>query len=144
MLKRMLSIGMLVGLVSVGLGSTQVANAEAPSRIQVIQLPGNSSQSVSYSGCWSTGNFRGGTRLIRVYWNNDSSLDECFGIAPDRRIYHRWAASNWVPMPNNGRADNMLDVDGGPSYRLVQVTVNGVGPYCTTLSYGKWSTWYRC
>lgn len=144
MLKRVVSIGMLVGLTSIAIQSTQVANAEVPSHIQVIQLPGNSAQTVSYSGCWSTGNFRGGTLLIRVWWNNDSSLDECFGIAPDRRIYHEWPSHNWVPMPNDGRADNMVDVTGAPEYRLVQVMVNGKGPYCTALFQGQWGAWYRC
>ena len=57
-----------------------------------------------------TGVFRDNTRIAVAYWDGDLYYDECFGISPDRRIYHVWRASpGWVEMPNNGRADNMSD-----------------------------------
>lgn len=100
------------------------------------------------------GVFKTGTRIALADWNRDGRTDECFGIAPDRRIYHAWPASNgWDPMPNNGLADNMAnpgwnvaDITGGGQLRSAHVLVNGKGLYFSCLDTGpqspkKWSPW---
>jgi hypothetical protein len=95
----------------------------------------------------NVGVFRAGTRILGADWLLTGDIYECFGIAPNRAIYHAWPRSvGWDPMPHNGRADDMTDLLLGASgTRYVMVAVNGKGNYCSHLPPGgQWSTWYRC
>jgi hypothetical protein len=102
---------------------------------------------------WSTnycfnqeGHFRLGTSVIKVDWTSNGSFDECFGIAPDRRIYHAWPNSvGWDPMPNNGLADIVdiaFPVSGNHTISVFVYSNNK--DYCSTLAQGAWTPWYIC
>lgn len=83
---------------------------------------------------------------MKVDWTSNGSFDECFGIAPDRQIYHAWPNSvGWDPMPNNGRADK-VDVPFLVSgqYHAISVYVFDKGDYCSSLAQGAWTPWYFC
>jgi hypothetical protein len=76
--------------------------------------------------CWTTGNFKANTTVMKVDWDGNGSTDECFGVAPDRTIWHEWSTSNgWRQMPGSGgRADDMLRPQvPAPGYRRVVVYV---------------------
>ena len=95
------------------------------------------------------GTFRAGSRILAVDWNDDGRWDECFGIAPDRRIYHAWPNSvGWDPMPNDGRADDVHQAFLWQGlYRTVQVIVAvDHSQYCSTLMGNPlaWTRWARC
>jgi hypothetical protein len=95
------------------------------------------------------GDFKGNSRVMLVDWNKDNRWDECFGIAPNRAIYHAWPNSvGWDPMPNGGAADDVasaflyLGV-----YRTVKVRVATyayIGYYCSSLINNSWGSWGRC
>lgn len=75
--------------------------------------------------CWTLGDFKPNTTIYKVDWDRDGTVDECFGVAPDRTIWHEWARSNgWVRMPGGGLADDMLPPQiPAPGYRRVVVYV---------------------
>jgi hypothetical protein len=83
---------------------------------------------------------------VKVDWNNDNRWDECFGVAPDRAVYHAWPSSvGWDPMPNNGRADDVA----GPflyrgRYHTAAVLVIPQGYYCSSLIDNSWQMWGPC
>jgi hypothetical protein len=72
-----------------------------------------------------TGTFKTGTTVQHADWNWDDKTDECFGIAPDRTIWHAYRTSGgWLKMPHNSRADDTLDTvntDGETYYIIVYV-----------------------
>ena len=151
MLKRALRAAVVAGLACAGLlvPVTAASAAQAPAaaaapqpRVVGVRLPGTAGQTVSANCFNRVGNFRGGTQILVVDWDANGSSDECFGIAPNRAIYHAWPRSDgWDPMPNNGRADDTVGADitsGG--YRRVVVHVNGKGDYYTIL-VGNWRPW---
>ncbi|WIX85640.1 hypothetical protein [Amycolatopsis sp. DG1A-15b] len=73
------------------------------------------------------GTFKQGTDVLVVDWAT-SSTNECFGIAPDRTIWHAWTGSGgWKVMPGNGRADYIYDVGENVANgaRVVMVSVAG-------------------
>jgi hypothetical protein len=98
--------------------------------------------------CWHRGTFRDGTIVMRVDWDGGGSTDECFGIAPDRTIWHDWATSGgWQILRRDGRADCMAGWAWHPHtpYRRVYVGVVGYGLYSTELSTvtGEWQPWRK-
>jgi hypothetical protein len=123
----------------------------AASLLLTMALPTSASAAANFQAtCFGqTGTFKSGTHIVVAYWDYDNYYDECFGISPDRRIYHAWRASpRWLEMPHNGRADNM----SSPGYywignsRYVFVVVDGKGRYCSHVSVGRgsWQPWARC
>jgi hypothetical protein len=100
-----------------------------------------------------TGNFKSGTRMEYADWNSDSTPDECFGIAPNRTIWHAWPHSGgWFEMPNDGRADNVVGsfraIVGSPGYaHKVIVRVTGGADYYSWLWESRndgWYGWSQC
>ena len=114
------------------------------------QAAATSAAGFQYNCHGRIGVLKTGTRVALADWDRDGTPDECFGIAPDRRIYHAWRTSNgWDPMPHNGLADNMEDpgwnaVDyGGGQQRSVYVVVYDKGTYvsCRDTGYPDWAQW---
>lgn len=93
-----------------------------------------------------TGTFRDGTIMYIRHW--PSGGDECFGIAPDRTIWHAWPNSGgWKEMPGNGRADELLEFPEYADARVVKVRVVGSSTnWCNRNPVGgvSWGKWYRC
>jgi lysophospholipase L1-like esterase len=109
----------------------------------MVQAP---SVSFPYNCFGFTGWFKLGSHVEQADWDGDGLPNECFGIAPDRRIYHAWPGHRWVEMPNGGRADDVDSsyVESTASRRRgVRVVVSDVGRYCSTLD-SKWSPWSLC
>ena len=76
-------------------------------------------------------------------WNGDGRIDEMFVIAPDRTIWHDWAASGgWQPMPGNGRADEMVGTNHDGFQRCVIVKVDsGPSYWQNCFRHGRWHGW---
>ncbi|SES23411.1 hypothetical protein SAMN05216188_12760 [Lentzea xinjiangensis] len=93
------------------------------------------------------GTFKAGTYVIVVDWAT-SANHECFGIAPDRTIWHAWPGSGgWRVMPGNGRADfvDTVGEDSTTGRRQVSVWVVNSGYWCQDYWPTKWTaSWYRC
>ena len=84
--------------------------------------------------CWHTGNFKKGSHVLTVDWDRNGTIDECFGVAPNRTIWHDWATSGgWQQMYGGGLADDMLPPQwpGGGKRRVVVYVAN------------PWSHWYQ-
>jgi hypothetical protein len=94
------------------------------------------------------GNFKSDTRMEYADWNADGETDECFGIAPDRTIWHAWQNSGgWWEMPNGGLADRVVESYASVSGdRVVIVGVAGVGQFYSRLQVGRgsWQAWTFC
>jgi hypothetical protein len=92
------------------------------------------------------GTFRDGTAILVVDWNADGTADECFGIAPNRTIWHAWPNSRrWHVMPHNGRADDTWNAFyNSAGQRTVQVYVNPGQVWCSSYRPGGWQRWVRC
>ena len=93
------------------------------------------------------GTFKTGTYVMVVDWV--TTVDECFGIAPDRTIWHAWPGSGgWKRMPGNGRADHMYTdiVEWSDGVRTVPVFVGSGSYWCQNYYPGAgWEgVWYRC
>lgn len=91
-----------------------------------------------------TGSFKGGTHILKVDWQTDGTDDECFGIAPDRSIWHAWRNSGaWQAMPHGGRADDTFSAyyDYPDGNRVVEVHVNCSGTWTSTYRNGAWQPW---
>jgi hypothetical protein len=94
------------------------------------------------------GTFKLGTYVVVVDWQASTS-DECFGIAPDRTIWHAWPGSGgWKPMPGSGHADYISTIwDNAAGDRQVGVLVTSNSSlWCQDYSRsGGWAgSWYRC
>lgn len=98
--------------------------------------------SMTYECFGYTGTFMAGTKIIKADWNSDGNPDECFGVAPNRHIYHSWPGRSWVEMPNNGRADDMggygIDYLG---HRFVMVWVASEQRIWISTLIGTWGPW---
>jgi hypothetical protein len=98
--------------------------------------------------CWGReGTFKGDADVMVVDWNGDNRWDECFGIAPNRAIYHAWPNSvGWDPMPNGGLADEVFSAFLYQSrYHTVSVWVSTVSRYyCSSLIGNGWQPWGQC
>jgi hypothetical protein len=94
------------------------------------------------------GTFKTGTYVMVVDWVTSS--DECFGIAPDRTIWHAWPNSGgWKRMPGNGHADHMYTgiAEWSDGVRAVPVFVSSNGTYWCQNYYpttGWTGDWYLC
>jgi len=83
------------------------------------------------------GNFKDGTKVLWADWTKDDRPDECFGIGPDRRIWHAWPNSGgFKVMPNNGLADDTL------SWRVTGEGVRQVVVYVASDRSHWYSNWY--
>ena len=137
-------VALLAGFFVLLTGVSASAAPATSTAAESNRLSGAASQSVPFSDprCFSKlGNFRGGTTIIIHTW--PGNVRECFGIAPNRAIYHIWKnSSTWVEMPNGGRADDMvaaqLTSDG--RFHSVYVHVNGNGDYYSYLT-NQWQPW---
>jgi hypothetical protein len=96
-----------------------------------------------------TGNFMPGSTVLRVDWEDaNTAPDECFGVAPNRTIWHAWPGSGgWKEMPNNGRADDTwlpyYSNDGRRGISVYVASANGT--WCSTRNHGPgWGAWFRC
>jgi len=145
-LKRIAAALLVAGALLAAAGTP--ASALAPRQYPPAEAYWVSPQTGQSECFGKTGTFKRPSRVWRVDWNwsNPRSWDECFGIAPNRAIYHIWPASGrWVEMPNGGRADDVANLfinENG--YRTVQVVVSASGAlYCSHLVVG-WTAWYRC
>jgi hypothetical protein len=89
------------------------------------------------------GTFLRGSRVMTVQWYGGAT-HECFGIAPDRSIWHVWENSGgWKRMPNGGRADNTIRAfsSSNPHTRYIQVCVLGSGTWESQNVNGTWRSW---
>jgi hypothetical protein len=95
------------------------------------------------------GTFKKDSKVIRVEWYGNGVLDECFGIAPDKSIWHTWPhAGGWHRFAS-GRADDMFDAFEGrdrsnptAEVRSIQVCVIGSGLWQNNNERGHWYGWY--
>ena len=99
--------------------------------------------------CWGYyGTFKTGTYVMVVDWVTSS--DECFGIAPDRTIWHAWPNSGgWKVMPGGGHADlinaEILERSDGIREVSVFATTNGTYWCQTYFPVTGWTgDWYLC
>jgi hypothetical protein len=123
---------------------TPIALSTLDSSASAATVATTSSFSYNCFGYWGT--FKSGSHVRWADWDGNGIGDECFGISPDRRIYHAWWGHPWVEMPNGGRADDVVYayvVIGAGVDHAVRVHVNNVGDYCSVL-YGTWYPWVRC
>lgn len=139
-----------VGLVLVLVPAAAAAETRAAADTVVWYQPRYNSipAEAAYTGeCFGReGRFKGGAFILKVDWNRDKRWDECFGISPDRQIFHAWPSSvGWDPMPHGGRADNTHSAflyQG--RHHTITVQVKGVGYYCSSNIGGSWRPWGRC
>lgn len=131
-------------------------SSDSKTQVTVISAPKSAAGDVgtqSWQGsCFGySGTFRDGSDVLLVNWFGSGRL-ECFGIAPDRTIWHTWPGHGvWSLMPHNGRADDVFNASsfaGGRRIFRVWVApgppgqVSGV--YCTEdRGDGRWRPWYR-
>jgi hypothetical protein len=90
------------------------------------------------------GTFLKDSRVMTVQWYGGAT-NECFGIAPDRSIWHVWEGSGgWKPMPNGGLADNTIRAfsSSNPYTRYIQVCVLGSGTWESQNVNGTWNSWF--
>ena len=127
----------------------QACSVTAPTQppcVSTVLMPSGGAGTATYDCFGRVGILKANTFVVVVDWERNGTWDECFGIAPDRTIYHAWTNSvGWQQMPNNGKADNANTAflyQG--RYHTVKVIVNGVGFYCTSLINGAWGPWGRC
>jgi hypothetical protein len=130
--KRLGAVTVLAGLASVLAPVSSAGAAEAARGCRVT--------------AWGhTGYYKCGTDLNagKISWNRDGKIDEIFVIAPDRTIWHTWAAAGgWKEMPGNGRADDMLGKNTDGEYRCVAVWVNQGFHYWQNCYFnGHWHRW---
>ncbi|MFE0106470.1 hypothetical protein [Streptomyces sp. NPDC059009] len=117
------------------------------SRIQAGEDKAHSAEACTNYWTWKspwghTGKFKCGSHVLPADWDNNGTTDEYFGIAPDRTIWHDWKnAGRWVEMPNNGRADDTLNIGRTSNGRYVRVWVGG-HIWVSIFSDGKWHKWY--
>jgi hypothetical protein len=126
-----------------------LATIAMPAMAQSTRFSYGPNYNFKYSCFGYTGTFWAGTRIALVDWQQDGSIDECFGIAPDSTIWHAWRNSGgWKQMPHNGRADDTDAAYYHPNgNRFITVFVYGqfsVKEYWeSTYSNGSWGPWYR-
>lgn len=127
--------------------SGSAAGAAAPHTTRHAAPEGVGIQSWTTSCFGYTGTFKDASVVIEANYDYTGATEECFGIAPNRTIWHAWPNSGgWKQMPNNGRADNMAGwYKNGDGRVGVIVYVNSVGDYCSLRNQGPgWGGWFRC
>ncbi len=98
------------------------------------------------------GSFKTGTKIQHADWNLDGVTDECFGIAPNRTIWHAWPGASWRQMPGNGLADDTITTyvpDNEIGFRMVVVYVANPKSHWFSEFFPPsegtgWSGWYEC
>ena len=114
-----------------------------------LAAPAEAADSFDYTCFGYTGNFKGGSHISRPDWTGDGKVDECFGVAPNRKIYHAWSGHSWVEMPNNGRADDMVGyyLDRFEGIRDIIVKISSGDQYRSQYiitSGQSWQGWDHC
>jgi hypothetical protein len=149
MYRRLLQVAVVLALFGTLVTTAQASaapageNGTAGTIVNMAQVPANGKVN-----CFNyIGNFKTGTYVMVVDW--DTSTQECFGIAPDRTIWHTWpGAGGWKVMPGNGRGDLMdTDIDEWPDgTRRVSVFISSGSYWCQYYRPGTgWDGyWYRC
>jgi hypothetical protein len=158
MIVRLVTAAVLVGAMLATGSAAHAAGAADPNAVAGAPVPQVTKVSVSadagalsfnYTCFGYTGTFKTGSTVMLVDWEDaGTGTDECFGIAPNRTIWHAWPGSGgWKQMPNNGRADDTW----APYYssdgrRGVSVYVSGSSSrWCSTRNFGPgWGAWFRC
>jgi hypothetical protein len=101
------------------------------------------------AGCFNVNiTIKDGSLVDGADWDHNNVVDECFAVAPNRKIWHIWPSSGgWKQMPNGGRADATLPsvtLDGNVHMAVVYVA-SPPSHWYTKLAPGKaWSSWQRC
>lgn len=116
----------------------------APANTSTARAPEMSAQAGVPDSCFGyAGTFLAGSKRVKVDWNRDGKVDECFGIAPNRHIYHAWPGHPWVEMPHNGRADDVAaaatDVETGHHAVIVWIKATKQDYYSELI--GTWQPW---
>jgi hypothetical protein len=99
-----------VALLGGGLQAQATGASSSPGAhdVHTTEVAGSGEAStLSYNfACFGyTGTFKDGSEVMIVGWSTTQA--ECFGVAPDRTVWHVWPASGgWKLMPGNGRADD--------------------------------------
>gem|GEM_PF-5297337 len=144
-----MAVGVLVAGALVGTASPAWAGA-APTAARGPVVTRTSAPSAvtplnfSYNCFGYIGTFKSGSRILKVDWTSNGSVDECFGIAPDRTIWHAWPNHRWIEMPNNGRADDTWGVYVTGGHHGVIVWVASPSSFwCSTLTT-SWQPWFNC
>ncbi len=135
-----------VALAATALVSPASATADGSGPQPSVEEVTSSTAAASFTDtCFGyTGTFKSGTHILRVDWQLDGSIDECFGVAPNRTIWHAWRNSGaWREMPNHGLADDMYGWSRDSAGRRVKVWVNFSGTWCSTFT-SSWQPWVRC
>ena len=85
-----------------------------------------------------------GADILNPSWNGG----ECFGIAPDRTIWHAWPGSGgWQLMPGDGRGDNTFSwqVPAAGKRRVVIYVAHPSSHFYQDFNGQTWTgVWYRC
>jgi len=141
----LLLAGALVGTASPAWAGAAPTAGRGPAVVRVSAPSGVHPLSYTLNCFGYIGTFKSGSRVMLVDWTANGSVDECFGIAPNRTIWHAWPNHRWIEMPNNGLADDtdvaFLD---GAGHHVVSVWVaNPFSFWCSTLTSG-WQRWVRC
>ncbi|KAA2252427.1 hypothetical protein F0L68_35900 [Solihabitans fulvus] len=138
---RRIVLGLFTVIAACGLWAAPASAQPAVHHAEVVRPADWQDTSCAYPGI-----FRDNSRVMHVTWPGDSNV-ECFGIAPNRTIWHAWNGSGgWVEMPGGGRADDTWDAwQDTNGNRTVKMQVNGAGFWCSTYpAGGNWGSWYHC
>jgi len=96
------------------------------------------------------GTFIVGTHVQHANWDNVGLPDECYGVAPNRTIWHAWPGHTWEVMPSGGLADNTLPAQLIGSTRRMVVFVAGPPAshwhidFPTNVPGASWGRWSQC
>ncbi|KOX21232.1 hypothetical protein ADK67_27675 [Saccharothrix sp. NRRL B-16348] len=135
------------GVSIIAQASAQASDAIELAPYQLITVPANGRVSCFNYG----GTFKVGTYVYKVDWATTS--DECFGIGPDRKIWHAWPNSGgWKQMPGGGYADHIAtpfleNTDPRSKYRRLAVYTQSSNTFwCQDyiLPAGWDGIWYAC
>jgi hypothetical protein len=82
---------------------TAAPSAAASTSAYFVAVP-----ALGHVNCYNyVGTFKQGSHVMVVDWIHGS--DECFGIAPNRTIWHAWPGSGgWQKMAGSGLADDIF------------------------------------
>ena len=136
----------IVGFFCSGLMATAAMVAASPlpaSAAPATYLPRPLDRNNHVTCFGKEGTFLKDSKVIAVQWYGGAT-NECFGIGPDRTIWHIWEDSGeWRRMPNGGRADDTIRAfsSSNPHTRYIQVCVLGSGTWESQNVNNTWSSW---
>lgn len=126
--------------------STSAENQPSHATLATFKVDGDvTAQGCKVTSPWGhVGYLKCGSTATAADWNRDGRVDEVFGVADNRTIWHDWKnAGYWREMPHNGRADEMTGRYGSDSSkRWVDVRV-GSTTWRSTFYSGSWHPWVR-